>query len=446
MITPAAGLEGFCAGLHAEHPSLGLTLIRTADSMSGLIAAQRFAATEPGQFRQVVLDASGGPQRPVMGVAGLPAAPAPDGLPGPAPGRADVVLITGGQPGNLLAAAGVLAGSGARLALIGPPDPDEPAAMDLALAGLRDGGAEVSYLQADLTDPDEADAAVASVEQRVGPVTVVCYAAGTGPASACSGLSAPDLRARMSRQADGLRSVLGSVNAARLRLLLTAGSAAARYGTAGQCGPALLAGALAEQARRLEPSLPGCRILHADWDPDLAAPDEVGRLLLGSVASQQAPARVAIHGRLGPGVGQAPRVPGPGWWAGGASWSTPECTTRAWNWSPRPASRWARIPTWPTTCSTASRPCPRRSDWRRWHRRPPPSRGGRSGGWPGRSWRCRSCSRPAGRTPRCGCAPCGRRHGGDRAAVLRQRLPSRSLPRRVPAGGRARASQPRSAG
>ncbi len=302
VITPAAGLEGFCAGLHAEHPSLGLTLIRTADSMSGLIAAQRFAATEPGQFRQVVLDASGEPQRPVMAVAGLPAAPPPDGLPGPAPGRADVVLIAGGQPGDLLAAAAVLARSGARLALIGPPDPDEPAAMDLALAGLRGGGTEVSYLQADLTDPDEADAAVASVEQRIGPVTVVCFAAGAGPASSCSGLAAPDLRARMSRQADGLRSVLDSVNTARLRLLLTAGSAAARYGAAGQCGPALLAGALAEQARRHGPSLPGCRIVHADWDPDLAAPDEVGRLLLGVVASARAPARVAVHGRLGPGT------------------------------------------------------------------------------------------------------------------------------------------------
>ncbi len=69
VITPAAGLEGFCAGLHAEHPSLGLTLIRTADSMSGLIAAQRFAATEPGEFRQVVLDASGEPQRPRHGGA-----------------------------------------------------------------------------------------------------------------------------------------------------------------------------------------------------------------------------------------------------------------------------------------------------------------------------------------------------------------------------------------
>ncbi len=446
VITPAAGLEGFCAGLHAEHPSLGLTLIRTADSMSGLIAAQRFAATEPGQFRQVVLDASGGPQRPVMGVAGLPAAPAPDGLPGPAPGRADVVLITGGQPGNLLAAAGVLAGSGARLALIGPPDPDEPAAMDLALAGLRDGGAEVSYLQADLTDPDEADAAVASVEQRVGPVTVVCYAAGTGPASACSGLSAPDLRARMSRQADGLRSVLGSVNAARLRLLLTAGSAAARYGTAGQCGPALLAGALAEQARRLEPSLPGCRILHADWDPDLAAPDEVGRLLLGSVASQQAPARVAIHGRLGPGVAGTPG-PGTGLVGGGrfleharVHYPGVELVARG-----RPLAGLGSLP----GRLPARRPRgPAPGDWTggdgtgglrpRGAAAPAAGRGDHGGAGPA----------PARRDGHhvAGVRPAGRRHGGDRAAVLRQRLPSRSLPRRVPAGGRARASQPRSAG
>ena len=339
VITPAAGLEGFCAGLHAEHPSLGLTLIRTTDSMTGLIAAQRFAATQPGHFRHVVLEAAGEPRQPVMEVlargdtptargdtppargsstaAGRAAMAVPGGLPAPAPGRADVVLIAGEQPRDLLAAAGVLAGSGVRLALIGPPDADEPAAVDLALAGLRRGGAEVSYLQADLTDPDEADAAVASVEQRIGPVTVVCYVAGAGPASACSGLSASDLRARMARQADGLRSILGSVNEARLRLLLTAGRAAARYGAAGQCGPALLAGALAEQGRRLEPGLPGCRIVHADWDPDLAAPAEVGRLLRDVVASGQAPDRVAIHGRLGPGAAGFPArraglEPGPG--------------------------------------------------------------------------------------------------------------------------------------
>ena len=72
MITPAAGLAGFCASLHAEHPSLGITLIRTANSMAGLLAAQRYAAAEAGQFRELVLDTRGEPREPLM-VAGGPA-------------------------------------------------------------------------------------------------------------------------------------------------------------------------------------------------------------------------------------------------------------------------------------------------------------------------------------------------------------------------------------
>ena len=75
MITPAAGLAGFCASLHAEHPSLGITLIRTANSMAGLLAAQRYAAAEAGQFRELVLDTRGEPREPLM-VAGGPGAPA----------------------------------------------------------------------------------------------------------------------------------------------------------------------------------------------------------------------------------------------------------------------------------------------------------------------------------------------------------------------------------
>jgi enediyne polyketide synthase len=334
LITPAAGLEGFCGVLHAEHPELGLTLIRTTDSMSGLIAAQRFAVTEPGRFRQVVLDGDGEPWEPVMAGAGRPAPghPAPGGADSsgtgpsgtgdpagplePGPGPADVLLVAGGQSQDLLAAAAALAGSGARLALIGPPGPGEPAATDLALARLRATGAEVSYLQADLTDPDEGDAAVASVEQRIGPVTAVCFLAANGPDGSCATLPAAALRDRMAAQADGLRGVLGSVNAARLRLLLTVGRAAARYGAPGQCGAAVLAGALAEQARRLGPGLPGCRIVHVDWQPVPGAPAEVGQLLLDVMAGPYRPARVAVHGRLHPaapgGPAGAAAAPGPG--------------------------------------------------------------------------------------------------------------------------------------
>ena len=72
MITPAAGLAGFCASLHAEHPSLGITLIRTANSMAGLLAAQRYAAAGAGRFRELVLDTRGEPREPFM-VAGDPA-------------------------------------------------------------------------------------------------------------------------------------------------------------------------------------------------------------------------------------------------------------------------------------------------------------------------------------------------------------------------------------
>jgi enediyne polyketide synthase len=285
VITPAAGLAGFCASLHAEHPSLGITLIRTANSMAGLLAAQRYAAAGPGQFRELVLDTKGEPREPVM-VASLdriptreagdpppdaePANPPPGAEPGRLLGPADVVLVSGRVTRDLLAVAQVLAGCGARLVLAGTAEPGEAAAIDLGLTDLRGAGADVSYIPADLSDPDQAEAAITSVEQRVGPVTAIVHAASTGPLRECAALAGDDLGAQIARQADGLSNVLGAVSAAGLRVLVTLGTVPARYGAVRHCAPALAASALAEQARRRRPSLPGCRILHADW-PWLAA-------------------------------------------------------------------------------------------------------------------------------------------------------------------------------
>ena len=328
VITPAAGLAGFCASLHAEHPSLGITLIRTANSMAGLLAAQRYAAASDGQFRELVLDTKGEPREPVMVASldrslaakpGEPGDPAPGAEPGSLLGPTDVVLISGGVTRDLLAAARVLADCGARLVLAGTAGPGEAAAIDIGLTDLRGAGADVSYVPADVSDPDEAEAAIASVEQRVGPVTAVVHAASTGPLRECAGLAGDDLGAQIARQADGLSNVLGAVSAAGLRVLLTLGTVPARYGAARNCAPALAASALAEQARRLRPSLPGCRILHADW-PWPGSSDQVGvaeltrprplglddataaelnRLLLVLLADTEAPGRVAMHGRLG---------------------------------------------------------------------------------------------------------------------------------------------------
>ena len=321
VITPAAGLAGFCAGLHAEHPSLGITLIRTADSMAGLLAAQRFAATEPGRFRELVLDAAGAPREPVMVAAQAPdrtpapdrAGPRPDGgaasrAAGTGLGRPDVVLVSGGRPGDILAMAHLLADSGARLALVGgPAKPAELAAVNLALARLRRAGTVVSYATADTSDPDQAEAVVARIEEQTGPVTAVCYPASSGLRDGCTELPADQVRAQISAQADGLSNLLGAISAARLRLLLTVSALPARYGAARHGAASLSAAALAEQARRLGQGLPGCRVLHADlpWPPGSgpAAPAELGRLLMNTLAHGAAATRIAIHGRLGRGTG-----------------------------------------------------------------------------------------------------------------------------------------------
>ncbi len=310
VITPSAGLAGFCASLHAEHPALGITLIRTADSMAGLLAAQRFAATRPGRFCELVLDAAGAPREPVMVAATGPVPRTRPDAPGagqPAVarlGHTDVVLIGGGPLGDILAMARLLAGSSARLALVGEPGgAAEAAAVDDALATLGRAGTAVSYTVADIGDPDQAEAAVARIEQQAGPLTAVCYPASSGPRLGCAELSPDEVRALISAQADGLSNLLGAVNAASLRLLLTTSALPARYGAARHGAAGLTAAALAEQARRLGQGLPGCRVLHADlpWPPGSgpAAPAELGRLLMNALAGGAAPARVAIHGRLG---------------------------------------------------------------------------------------------------------------------------------------------------
>src|SRR6202043_3603991 len=66
LITHGPGFTGFCASLHAEHPELGITVLRVPESAEGLRAARRFATAEPGRFTELVIDADGRPHQPVM--------------------------------------------------------------------------------------------------------------------------------------------------------------------------------------------------------------------------------------------------------------------------------------------------------------------------------------------------------------------------------------------
>jgi enediyne polyketide synthase len=322
-IAPGRGLTGLCASLHAEHPALGITLIRAQPGRGGLEAARRFATAEPGRFREVILDEDGVATEPVM----VATEPAEDGT---FPlGPADVVLLTGITRVGDLACATSLASRGAALAVIAPPGPEDPR-MTALLSRLRSAGIRVSRKKADLTDPGQVAAAVRSLERGLGPVTAVVHAAPSGPVERCARLSEPTLRGFLGSRRARFANVIGAVAMERVRVLVTFGSIAARYGRPGGACDALASGLLAEQAARRSQEWPRCRVLHLDWapwaepdqgdravghpgtgpQPGQAAPipvEEGSALLLALLTTADMPARAAVHGRLGVPVPAAVR-------------------------------------------------------------------------------------------------------------------------------------------
>lgn len=344
VVSSAPGLSGYCASLHAEHPSLGVTLLRTSPSVDGLRAARRFAAAEPGRLREVVLDSAHVPRQPLMAVAEPEGGTFPFGPP-------DVVLLSGLTPadnltdGSGLACATALASRGAALAVIGPPGGGEAPGVAARLNELRAAGTRVCFEAADLGDEKQTTAAVRRVEQAFGPVTGLVHAAGPAPERLCAALDDESLRDYLAREIQTLTGVVGGLTLARLRLLLTFGSVSARYGARGACADALAASALAERAARLADGHPGCRVLHIDWPlrADRGSPPDPGTvrgragpeprpgpgddrasalvpggsgLLMTTLATPDLPARLAVHGRVG--------APAPPVFAA----RTPEQTTR----------------------------------------------------------------------------------------------------------------------
>lgn len=325
VISHGAGFTGFWASLHAEHPALGITLLRVPQSAAGLRAARRHAATVPGRFRELSIDTAGRPREPVM----LPAE-VPGGGAFPL-GPTDVVLVSRGTKGAGLALAQVLACCGSPVAVIGRAGPQEDPAVVCGLEQLRSAGARIAHEVIDAANPADMAAAMQRIERRLGPVTAVGHAAMAGRPRLVAELTEDEFRAHAAAGTAGLRDLVSSIKTDRLRLIITFGSVVARYGMAGQSLLALASGSLAEQAQRLSDAIDGCRAVHVDWPgwsgagfgerADLAAglaqarilpiPIRHGsRQLLKMLATPGLPARVAVHGRVG--------VPAPLAMAGGA--------------------------------------------------------------------------------------------------------------------------------
>jgi enediyne polyketide synthase len=328
LITHGPGFTGLCASLHAEHPGLGITVLRVPETAEGLRAARRFATAEPGTFRELVIDADGNAHRVAM---------APAETPGSAEfplGPGDVVLVSRGLGGAGLALAQVLACCGARIAVIGRESPGESGEVEAGLEQLRAAEVRMAIETIDVTNPASLRRALQRVERRLGQVTAVAHAVGTDGPQPIAELTETELRAQVSAETATLRLLVGAVSAKRLRLVITFGSVAGRYGLAGEGLLAMATGALADQAVRIAGGIPRCRSLHVDWpawsgsgfgqrDSLAEALDRSGaaaipvtegaRLLLKALATRGLPARIAVHGRVGvpepPAIAAAATVP-----------------------------------------------------------------------------------------------------------------------------------------
>ena len=320
VITTSANFTGFFATVHAEHPALGVTVLRVPARGTSPAAVLELAHAEPGRFRELVVSRDGTVAEPVLAEFALSGrAPCPVG-------PDDVVLVSRQARGAGLALAQVLACTGAGIAVVGRADSHDDSELIAGLEQLRSAGARVGYEIIDVTDARSLTAAVRRIEDRLGPVTAIAHASAPDDHVPSLSLTEPHLARAVAEAANTLDRLAGAIKPGQLRFIITAGSVAGRYGLAGAGLHALASGALAGRAADLAGGVAGCRALHLDlpaWTssglgdaPGLAAElaaagcpplevSAVSRLLLKLLTTPGLPKRLAVHGRIG-GLATAP--------------------------------------------------------------------------------------------------------------------------------------------
>jgi enediyne polyketide synthase len=328
-ISQGPGLAGLWATLRAEHPGIGITAIRAPLTPAGLTAARSVAGTNPGQFRELIIDNDGAVTEPVMcPLQGLGGSEFPLGAD-------DVVLISNGPGAAGLALAQVLACSGTAVAIVGRVRRARDDAVVAGLEQLRGAGARICYELVDMADHAAVTAAVRRIEARFGCVTAISHSIGPVPRVAIAKLTPASVHNQVRAQtapldqlAAAARAVVrgGRGRSGRLRLIVTFGSVTGRSGLAKEGMNALVTGAIAELGEQIAGASPGCEALHVDWPtwsgdalgqqagrPEAmtrlgftAMPvSEGSRLLLKVLATDGLPRRLAIHGQVGVPAPQA---------------------------------------------------------------------------------------------------------------------------------------------
>jgi enediyne polyketide synthase len=327
--------SGFLASVGQEHP--GLATRRVEAGPSGGASPRQVSAAIAGALglrqaghAEFAVDAAGQVSKirykPMDGL--IAGSDRPVAL-----NDTDVILVTGGGKGIGFSSAAVLAShTGARLALLGRSRPEDDSELSANLDTLRGAGADFRYAAADVTDPAAVQAAITAFTRNLGPVTAVIHSSGLNEPARFSGIDDAAFAAHAAPKYHGLRTVLGALDTAALRLVVTYGSVIGRFGLAGEAHYALANGRMRELTRVLGAELPHCWVCNVDWTAWRGAGmgERLGVLdtlrstgvvpipattangiLLDLLAARPAARSVIVSGRLPQLDRTATRVPGP---------------------------------------------------------------------------------------------------------------------------------------
>jgi enediyne polyketide synthase len=260
LVQHGRGAAGLAKTLRLEAPQVRTTIVHVApgpDAVDQILA--EVAGT--GTFTEVHYGRDGTRRVPTLRPMPIRAARSRAAL-----DHTDVLLVTGGGKGITAECALCMAtDSGARLALIGRSDPAADAELAANLTRIEAAGVIVRYARADVTDPDQVRAAVASLAEQLGPVTAVLHGSGRNEPAALPNIDPATIRATMAPKVDGLRNVLDAVDTGRLRLLVALGSIIGRAGLRGEAHYATANEWLADLTERFAEEHPDCRTLCLEW-------------------------------------------------------------------------------------------------------------------------------------------------------------------------------------
>ncbi|MGW0752385.1 type I polyketide synthase [Streptomyces sp. NPDC002587] len=260
LVQDGRGAAGLAKTLYLEAPHLRTTIVHTpvTDDVVERVLAEVAATT---RFTEVHYDEAG--VRRVPTLRALPAAQEREDAP---LNSSDVLLVTGGGKGiSAECALAVALKTGTKLAVLGRSDPADDQELARNLQRMADAGVGVHYARADVTDAGQVRGAVAELEGALGKITGLLHGAGRNEPNGLVHLEAEDFRRTFAPKVDGLRTVLDTVGAGNLKLLVAFGSIIGRAGLRGEAHYATANEWLADLTEDVARTHPHVRARCMEW-------------------------------------------------------------------------------------------------------------------------------------------------------------------------------------